>query len=172
MEQKSMSIHDFKNGDIITRLKPSAPIPEKNMDKGDRGLIGNPYKFLGIANACIYVELYNKNTLQPPDDFMDISSILKIIVADLGPLPLPIDIWANDWSYYVDPYTMKRINSDNNEEESNYFDDNAKPNINDLTKALEKVLKQENYEEADKLKKQIKDIKKKSDSGNYNKGAI
>lgn len=77
------SIHSFKQGDIITRVKPA--------NNGDRSYMGDRMIFIGIANAQIYYE--NPNS---------ITSILSGATMS----NVPLDQWSEGWELYVDPRTL------------------------------------------------------------------
>lgn len=77
------SIHNFKQGDIITRIEPS-----KN---GDRSYMGDKMIFIGIANAQIYYEN---------------SSGITSILTGATMFNLSLDQWSEGWELYVDPRTL------------------------------------------------------------------
>jgi hypothetical protein len=77
------SIHNFKQGDIITRVEPS-----KN---GDRSYMGDKMIFIGIANAQIYYE-------NPESITARITGTIMSKVA--------LDQWSEGWELYVNPMTL------------------------------------------------------------------
>jgi hypothetical protein len=77
------SIHNFKQGDIITRVKPS--------NNGDRSYLGDKMIFIGIANAQIYYE--NPNSITARLTGTTISN-------------LALDQWSEGWELYVNPMTL------------------------------------------------------------------
>ena len=88
------SIYEFKKGDIITRVEPSAPLGKGGFfgDEGfqDRSYIGERYILAGIANGCVY--------LKRTDEIEN-----KIFGDRL--IDLPLDIFENGWNYWIDPQT-------------------------------------------------------------------
>jgi len=141
-----MSIYKFKNGDKITRIQPSKVIAKISDEEIlNRNYIGTPFIFIGIANGCIYL----RRVASP-----EIKSFLSIIKKDLDFLPkglmedialmnIELEIFEEGWSYYIDPMTLgsNKIN---------------KISTKDLKKKLNIALKTENYEEALRLQKLLK----------------
>ena len=89
------SIYEFKKGDIITRVEPSAPLGKGGFfgDEGfqDRSYIGERYILAGIANGCVYLKRTDE--------------IEKKIFGDRL-IDLPLDIFENGWNYWIDPQTL------------------------------------------------------------------
>ena len=138
MKQQLMSIYEFKKGDIITRIKPSKSLKLPGEEKyEDRSFIGDSLVFLGIANASIYLE---RN---------QIKGIFDIIFD--GPINLPLDLYDEGWSYYIDPYKI-------GENENN---SKVPLSAETLRRELKIALEKENYEEAVDIKKQLKKLKDK-----------
>jgi len=145
-----MSIYKFKKGDIITRIKPSKPIDRYNGTSfQDRSFIGGSFTFLGIANGCIYIE-GNKykdiiNDIFGDEDFGAFGAINL-------PINLPLDIYDEGWSYYIDPYKIDQ--------------ENQEPNVSNietrkiLKEQLKIALKKEKYEDAEKIRIQLKKLEK------------
>lgn len=77
------SIHKFKQGDVITRVKPS--------NNGDRSYMGDKLIFIGIANAQIYYE--------NPSSFTS-------ILTGTAMSNVSLDQWSEGWELYVDPRTL------------------------------------------------------------------
>lgn len=77
------SIHNFKQGDVITRVKPA--------DNGDRSYMGDKLIFIGIANAQIYYENPESITARLTGTIMSNVSL---------------DQWSEGWELYVDPKTL------------------------------------------------------------------
>jgi hypothetical protein len=153
MEQKSMSAYEFKKGDLITRIEPSKPLETFDEEFRDRSYIGVPLKFLGIANGCVYVEKYESKADE------DISELGKMFRAMLGgssgPINLPLDIWSEGWSYYIDPYNIGGFTT------SNKFNESLnKYELNELKKLLKKALEEEDYLRAENIQKRIDKIEK------------
>ena len=148
MIQKEISIYDFKRGDIITRLKPSKPFPGSESlgeDIRDRAHIGKPLIFLGIANSCVYVE---KKQTQPDEEISGIMNLFNMF-SDIGkPINLPLDMWDEGWSYYIDPYSI-------NGKEELFFNESK----DDLEKDLKIALEKEDYKKADEIQKRLDRLK-------------
>lgn len=145
-----MSIYDFKKGDIITRIEPSKPIPGLEMDEiRDRAHIGIPMKFLGIANGCVYVERHEKDEKSEFDELPDIGRLFRnMLGGGGGPINLPLDMWDEGWSYFIDPYEIG--------EAGDKSEDYISSNKETLKKELKKALANENYELAENIKKRLK----------------
>jgi hypothetical protein len=79
-----MNITEFKRDDIIVRTGPS-----KDYGNGhtDRSYIGERAVFVSIANGCIYVRI---NSIGLGERLVD----------------LAVDVWDEDWQYWVDPVTL------------------------------------------------------------------
>lgn len=77
------SIHNFKQGDVITRVKPS-----KN---GDRSYMGDRLIFIGITNSQIYYE--NPKSI--------IGRVTGTMISNLS-----LDQWSEGWELYVNPITL------------------------------------------------------------------
>jgi hypothetical protein len=75
------TIFEFKAGDKITRLKPATEF-------NDRSYIGDELTFIGIVNGKIYFS--NKKS---PFGEEYISGV-------------HLDLWKDDWNYYVDPKNL------------------------------------------------------------------
>jgi hypothetical protein len=151
MKQKAMSIYDFKKGDIITRIEPSKPIPGLEMDEiRDRAYIGIAMKFLGIANGCVYVERYERGGNSEFEDMPEIGRFFKAMIGGgSGPINLPIDMWDEGWSYYIDPYEIS-------DEQSKFNESLEKYELAELNKKLKQALADEDYEKAEMIKKRLK----------------
>lgn len=109
------TIFDFKQGDKITRLKPSKGY-------GDRSYMGDELTFIGIANNQIYYT--NKKS---PFGEEHISN-------------LALDLWSEDWDYFIDPKTLLNGNE---------------IILSSLTieQQIQKAIENEDYELANKLTK-------------------
>jgi len=151
MKQTPMSIYDFKKGDLITRIQPSKPIPGlEEEDIRDRAYIGIALIFLGVANGCVYVERDNRRGDE--DEMTGIGGFFKMMMQSSGPINLPLDMWDEGWSYYVDPYSLSK---------PDIFNESlTKYEINELEDRLKEALKNEDYKKADILQKRIDKIKK------------
>ena len=153
MKQKAMSIYDFKKGDIITRIEPSKPIPGLEMDEiRDRAYIGVAMKFLGVANGCVYVERHERGSNSEFEDMPEIGRFFKAMMGGgTGPINLPVDMWDEGWSYYIDPY---EIGKEDNKKVFKDILDGA--NKIQLKKELKEALEDEDYEKAEQIKKRLK----------------
>lgn len=158
MKQKPMSIHEFEKGDLITRIAPSKPFPGlESEDLRDRAYIGIALKFLGVANGCVYVEKIPANP--ELDDMPDIGRFFKAMMGgESGPINLPLDMWDEGWSYYIDPYDIGR-KLDNKFQDLIGKKSHTKVSKSELEEQLKKALDNEEYEKAEKLKKEIKNLK-------------
>ena len=153
MKQEEIDIYSFEKGDLITRIKPSKPIPgteEFGDNIRDRTYIGLPLVFLGIANGCIYVE----NTPKKEVDDAPMSLFSILFNKESGPINLPLDMWDEGWTYYVDPYKIEK-----------QLKGSATTMINNankikLEKELKKALDQEDYELAEEIKLKLKKLEK------------
>ena len=125
------SIYEFKKGDIITRVEPSAPLGKGGFfgDEGfrDRSYIGEKYILAGIANGCIYLKRIDA---------------LEIRIFGNKLIDLPLDIFENGWNYWIDPQTLLED-----------IDETLYVSTNNLQEAINKAIEEENYEAANKLKK-------------------
>lgn len=149
MKQRPMSIYDFKRGDIITRIQPSKPLPGFDGDDfRDRAYIGTAMKFLGVVNGCVYVERYEKPSENSEDELPTIGSFFKMMMRGDGPINLPLDIWDEGWSYYIDPYTLKAETPD------------EEPNMTkaELEREIRKAVEREDFVYADKLQKRLNNL--------------
>ncbi len=127
------TIYEFKKGDVITRIIPAKPYSEERIGvfgkKGgvrDRSFIGDKLIFMGILNGQLYFQYTNSLELSLFGDKLK---------------GLALDIWDEGWELWQDPQTLLGTNFIASKES--------------LEKQLEIALKNENYEEAEKLKKKI-----------------
>ncbi len=152
MEQEILSIYSFTKGDIITRVKPSLPIKIVGDETiQDRTYIGEPLVFLGIVNGCAYVEKQEsydmkKDMGEIKNDPLNFFSIF--LNKTRGPIILPLDVWDNNWTLYIDPYSLGVQDSST-----------ETADIKILEKQLKLALHEERYERADEIKVQITRIK-------------
>ena len=146
MDQKPMSIYEFKKGDRITRIKPSKPIAKLQEDEiVSRDYIGTPLIFVCIANGCIYLKRFlDKQTAEMVAIFNMFSSDIK---SDHHLIHLELDLFDEGWSYYIDPLGLD--------------DKDSEISIKELERQKEKALEEEDYLKADRLQKKIKDKRKK-----------
>lgn len=147
MEQQEKSIYDFNKGDIITRIKP---VIRSEIDK-DYSLVGEKLEFLGIANACIYLSKNLKDSI--------------FFAAFLGEhrytIKLPLDLAENGWAEYIEIKTNpdKSIEDLSKEDTSLNSKEFKSKKENLIKKKIDTAIKKENYEEAEKLKQILKDLK-------------
>jgi len=100
MNQEEKSVYNFKKGDIITRIKPIlGNYGLNNVDK-DYSLIGKKIKFLGIANASVY--------LSKKADF--ITSFF--LGNDEIVFQIPLELCEDGWAFYVEPDFKEAIKND------------------------------------------------------------
>ena len=148
-QQIPLNINNFEIGDIIVRIEPAAMLGNTR----DRSYIGKPFKFLGVANGCIYIEKIKKNEEETfdPENLLNIAEMFNLFMGDnKGPLSLPLDLWAEGWSLYIDPYS---IGSDNLEK---HFENEFKgESIRSLKAKYKQALENEEYEKAEKIRKII-----------------
>jgi len=150
MEQKKMKIHEFSKGDIITRITESKPYPTLYGDSApDKAYIGKALEFIGIANGCLYVKPYIDENKRGSSDLVSIFSLIGDLTNKT--INLNLDIWEDGWSYYIDPETMETISKKT--KETNNFSNYSKE---ELEEKLQNALEEEKYEEAEKLKKELK----------------
>lgn len=130
------NILDFTKGDRIVRVQPAKSLGSMMslngivLDRGgDRSYMGEELVFVGIANGQIYLQ--RSETSFGYQIFGD-----KLI-------DLPIDIWDEGWEKWVDPKMLL------NDDVSMIID------IKTLKIRLKQAIADENYELAEKLKKQI-----------------
>jgi len=148
MKQKPLNIEKFKIGDIITRIEPSAPLGKNEIR--DRSYIGKPLKFLGIANGCVYVEKV-KNEIENEDAF-SIAELFGMFTGDNGPITLPMDLWSEGWSIYIDPYELGGKQTQFNEALEKY-------EKIELEEKLKEALSSEDYKRAALIKKRLENLK-------------
>jgi len=95
----------------------------------DRSYLGEKLTFIGIANGNIYLERDDKSTM---------TRLLNTKETNLN-----YDIWSEGWDYWKDPkelFTKEIVN------------------VRYLKACLDKALVEENYEEAEKIRKQIDEL--------------
>jgi len=97
---------------------------------GDRSYIGEKLTFIGIANGNIYLEREEDNVMTK------ILGTKQIVLA--------LDIWNEDWQYWENPEDLFAKEPILNEKYLQYL--------------LDKAVLEENYEEAEKIKNQLKDL--------------
>jgi len=113
MKQTPQNISNFEIGDIIVRIEPMQGNRERERLDA-RSFIGNPFKFLGIANACIYLEsqpmTQKKSDKSNESDtgmgMHDLESFFAMLTDSVGPLSLSVDLWSEGWAKYIDPYEI------------------------------------------------------------------
>lgn len=136
-----MNINDFKKGDIITRIEPSEAIFGGNTNfmgietakTGDRSYMGTELKFLGIANNHLYFTSLDKT---------DIAIFGKDKITGLA-----LDAWQEGWDMYFNPKQLLEENQPI-----------VKMNKKQLEDRLQKAINSEDYELAEEIKQQIKNL--------------
>ena len=137
MEQKSRSIHDFKPGDIVTRVEPVVTVNSGGMFMlgspvtEDGSYIGEKLIFLGIANGCAFFE--------PTDAFT------KQLEGD-KPISLKLYKYENGWAHYIDPLTL--VDSKPKSKYESLSDTS-------LISKREEAIGKEDYEEASRIQHEI-----------------
>jgi hypothetical protein len=104
-----------------------APAKEYSEGIRDRSYLGEKLTFIGLANENIYLEREDNCTMT------------KIL--GTKDLTLTTDVWSEDWDYYINPKEL--------------FTKEPVINKKYLQTLLDKAIVDENYEEAEKLRKQI-----------------
>ena len=89
-EIESHAIHDFKKGDLITRVK-SAWTESPDGNYKDTSFMGQKLIFLGIANGCIYLERS--------------ATIEKILNGQT--FHIPLEIYEYGWNHFEQPDFLK-----------------------------------------------------------------
>jgi hypothetical protein len=129
-------IYDFKKGDEIVRVKPAkeySPVRSGafGLEGGtrDRSYMGQKLIFVGIANGQIYCQRTDEHSLRMFGDSL---------------VNLSLDIWDEGWDSYVDPLELL-----------NGFE----PKLDNVTieEQIQKAIRVEDYELAEKLKKKLED---------------
>lgn len=123
MKTISKSIHSFKRGDEVVRIKSSKGC-------GDRSYLGEKLTYVGCVNGNIYLEV-------EPNSFM-------ARILDKRQVVLPLDIWSEDWDYYINPTEV--------------FSKEETINLKYLQQLLDRAVTEEDYDTAEKLKKQIEGL--------------
>lgn len=142
MNPPSKSIWAFKNGDVVTRVKP-AILESMFGPFKDSSFMGVKYIFLGIANGCIYLERT--------------SQVEKVFQGQT--FFLPLEFYETGWNYYEEPEFLKGKHS-----LINFFEKTMnKQSLESLRVAHEKALQSENYELAAQLQIKIDSLKKEID---------
>lgn len=153
MEQKSMSAYEFKKGDKITRIKPSKPIKvfgEEEVE--DRGYIGSELIFVGIANGCVYVQKPEPKFNFDDLDMPGFDELFKTIMgANIGLIHLPLDVWDEGWSYYIDPFSLDTNIENMTIKETMGLTKSTKA----LLKEYQECIDSENFERAKIIKKEL-----------------
>lgn len=122
------NILEFKKGQIITRVSRSKPYILGGL--GDGSYMGDPLLFIGIANGHVYFK--NK------DPF----SVLMLGSDKI--FGLQLELFSEGWEVYIDPLTLL--------EDS---DITLGMTQNDIENKINKAIQDEDYELAEKLRKQL-----------------
>ena len=161
MKQTPRSINDFKRGDIVTRLIPSAPLPGLSLGDGedddikDRNFIGAPLRFLGIANGCVNLERYeNPRDQMDTEGFTGFGGFMKMMMGQSGPISLPLDIWSEGWAIYIDPYSLDDFEVDG--EPMKFIESRDK---RELERELQDAIENEDFLEAARIQEQLDSLK-------------
>lgn len=146
MKQIPTNISAFKKGDIITRISPA------EYPGGDKeyNYIGKKFRFLGILNSLIYLEL------DYPKQF-DMMFFLfggepaKEKKREMLKVELPFDIWQDGWSFYIEP------NFDEGENQSEMTLKEIQ--IRNLEVELKNALEKEDYNDAARINGILNNLK-------------
>lgn len=136
---KKTHIDNFKEGDILTRIKPITFYTDKH-DKlvSNSMYIGSKMKYMGKYNGSIYFRRTN---------FVEVLFLGEYF-------HLPKHDWSEGWALYEEPPFMKSSEEKDLENMSEDF----------LEKLIEDATKKEDYEKALNLKKKLEELKKKRGS--------
>jgi len=146
MKQEPKSIHSFKKGDVITRIKPSKPIMKLGEeDVVNRDYIGTPFVYVGIANGCIYLKRYIKKEEGQIENSPSLSFFKLLGINENSMINLELEIFEEGWSEYVDPDKLMNGSVDKNDSFS----------IKELELKKQEALEEENFEEAKKIQETI-----------------
>lgn len=159
MKQVPLNITNFEIGDIIVRIEPMLPPANFSRSVDDRSFLGKPYKFLGIANACIYLEKQpttQKKTEKPEEtDFsmemgmFNLTDIFSMFTDSTGPLSLPVDLWSEGWAKYIDPYEIGGALTTREAYDKSIEGKSTK----ELQKLYDKAIEAEEYLKAERIKR-------------------
>jgi len=140
MKQEPHSIYDFRPGDIVTRIEPTAIINQSMFMGGldyDCSYIGEKLVFLGIANGCAYFE--------PTYSF-------SYMLEKGNPISLPVYKFEHGWAHFIDPVTFIAIMA-----KTKYV---SMSDVELLGK-LDEALSTEDYEEASRIQHEMNNRKGK-----------
>jgi len=150
MKQEPLNIENFEIGDIIVRIKPAKMLGKNGIE--DRSYLGKPFKFLGIANGCIYIEkVKQENEIEDMPDVLNLAEMMSMFFGETGPRALPTDLWEEGWAIYINPYDIGKTG----DEFADEFKILERASLRDLKAKYSKALKNEEYEKAEKIKKII-----------------
>jgi hypothetical protein len=135
MRQEPKTIHDFKPGDIVTRIQPAGIVSRDTfLGAGityDSSYIGEKLVFVGIANGCAYFE--------PTEEFSIILEKGKLI-------SLKLHRFEEGWAHYIDPRTLI---------DAKPMSKYASMSDTSLVAELDNAIADENYEEASRIQHEI-----------------
>lgn len=106
------------------------PAKEYRSGLRDRSYLGEKLTYIGCANGNIYLE-------REQDSFM------SKVLGDVK-LVLSADLWNEGWDYWVNPDDL--------------FSEKPVLNLQYLQSQLDKAVMAENYEEAEKIRKQMEQL--------------
>lgn len=138
-EQVEVDIYTFKKGDEITRLKPMVD----EMGEKDYTFIGSRVKFMGIANASIYLSRD-----------LDVLTMLFSGGRTSQVIKVPLELWEKGWAYYVEPDFL--------DEDEMGFEVDEEAVIQDQ---IDQAVIEDNFEKAEVLRKRLEELKKQKKDG-------
>jgi len=152
MKQVPLNISNFEIGDTIVRIHPSLSI-DGGPDRRDRSYIGKPMKFLGVANGCIYVEKIKEDDHVDSGvpDMFNLAEMLRMFTGEAGPISLPLDLWSEGWSTYIDPYNIGSAPS----RRQSFDEELGGKSLKTLKTMYEKAIETEDYLKAERIKRVI-----------------
>lgn len=135
MRQEPKTIHEFKPGDILTRVQPAMVVSQGTFFGGgvsyDSSYVGEKLVFVGIANGCAYFE--------PTEEFS--------ITLQRGELiSLRLHKFEEGWAHYIDPRTLV---------DAKPMSKYASMSDTSLVAELDNAIADENYEEASRIQHEI-----------------
>jgi hypothetical protein len=133
MIQEQKKIYDFKKGDVITRILPMITAE----GSPDYSFVGKKFIFKGIANASIYLSRE-----------LDLLSAIFTGMETLT-VQLPLALAEDGWAIYVDPVFLDMNEIVVSESERS------------IQAKIEKAIDEDDYEQAEMLKKKLENLKNK-----------
>lgn len=155
-KQKPQTIYNFKKGDYITRVIPGRP--SSNGFDNTYEFIGEKLKFVGILNGSIYLEKYMGNLNEvfsfifgQPKNSKDSKESKSTTIINI-----PLDLWEDGWAKFIDPNKEFGLDS-----KTSIYSSQESNEIESLKIKLNNAIEEDEYEEAETVKKKIEKLKKK-----------